>query len=96
MDCAKRRVRHCAPPPDLLRCEMTSPSEPSARIDERREEVITEELGRATHGSRRLENTAITQLGTAKTVKVDKDNTTIINGAGKPKDISDRIRPSAV
>jgi chaperonin GroEL (HSP60 family) len=69
---------------------MTSPSEPSARIDERREEVITEELGL------KLENTAITQLGTAKTVKVDKDNTTIINGAGKPKDISDRIRPSAV
>jgi len=48
-------------------------------------EVISEELGL------KLENTAITQLGTAKTVKVDKDNTTIINGAGKPKDIQDRI-----
>ena len=48
-------------------------------------EVISEELGL------KLENTAVTQLGTAKTVKVDKDNTTIINGAGKQKDIQDRI-----
>jgi chaperonin GroEL len=48
-------------------------------------EVISEELGL------KLENTATTQLGTAKTVKVDKDNTTIINGAGKQKDIQDRI-----
>ncbi len=48
-------------------------------------EVVSEELGL------KLENTAMTQLGTAKTVKVDKDNTTIINGAGKQKDIQDRI-----
>jgi len=48
-------------------------------------EVISEELGL------KLENTSVTQLGTAKTVKVDKDNTTIINGAGKLKDIQDRI-----
>jgi len=48
-------------------------------------EVISEELGL------KLENTELTQLGTAKTVKVDKDNTTIINGAGKQKDIQDRI-----
>jgi chaperonin GroEL len=48
-------------------------------------EVISEELGL------KLENTAVTQLGTAKTVKIDKDNTTIINGAGKQKDIQDRI-----
>jgi chaperonin GroEL len=48
-------------------------------------EVISEELGL------KLENTEITQLGTAKNVKVDKDNTTIINGAGKQKDIQDRI-----
>ncbi|MDA8425895.1 MAG: chaperonin GroEL, partial [Treponema sp.] len=41
-------------------------------------EVIAEELGL------KLENTTVSQLGTAKTVKVDKDNTTIINGAGKP------------
>ena len=48
-------------------------------------EVITEELGY------KLENTAFEQLGTAKTVKVDKDNTTLINGAGKEKDITDRM-----
>jgi chaperonin GroEL len=48
-------------------------------------EVISEELGL------KLENTEITQLGKAKTVKIDKDNTTIINGSGKPKDIQDRI-----
>jgi len=48
-------------------------------------EVISEELGL------KLENTDISQLGKAKTIKVDKDNTTIINGAGKQKDIQDRI-----
>ena len=48
-------------------------------------EVIAEELGL------KLENTTLDQLGTAKNVKVDKDNTTIINGAGKQKDIQDRI-----
>jgi chaperonin GroEL len=48
-------------------------------------EVITEELGL------KLENTEIAQLGKAKTVKIDKDNTTIINGGGKPKEIQDRI-----
>jgi len=48
-------------------------------------EVISEELGL------KLENTEISQLGKAKTVKVDKDNTTIINGSGKQKEIQDRI-----
>ncbi|MDR1047287.1 MAG: chaperonin GroEL [Treponema sp.] len=48
-------------------------------------EVISEELGL------KLENTEISQLGKAKTIKIDKDNTTIINGAGKAKDIQDRI-----
>jgi chaperonin GroEL len=48
-------------------------------------EVISEEIGL------KLENTSLNQLGTAKTVKVDKDNTTIINGGGKQKDIQDRI-----
>ncbi|GHV83175.1 60 kDa chaperonin [Spirochaetia bacterium] len=47
--------------------------------------VITEELGL------KLENTDIPQLGRAKTIKIDKDNTTIINGEGKDKDIKDRI-----
>ncbi|WP_461257835.1 chaperonin GroEL [Treponema sp. R80B11-R83G3] len=48
-------------------------------------EVISEELGL------KLENTDLSQLGKAKTVKIDKDNTTIINGSGKQKDIQDRI-----
>ncbi|MDR1972628.1 MAG: chaperonin GroEL [Treponema sp.] len=48
-------------------------------------EVITEELGL------KLENTEVSQLGKAKTVKIDKDNTTIINGGGKQKEIQDRI-----
>ncbi|MDR2768866.1 MAG: chaperonin GroEL [Treponema sp.] len=48
-------------------------------------EVISEELGL------KLENTEMPQLGKAKTIKIDKDNTTIINGGGKPKDIQDRI-----
>ena len=48
-------------------------------------QVITEELGM------KLENTDLSHLGKAKTVKIDKDNTTIINGAGKQKDIQDRI-----
>ena len=48
-------------------------------------QVITEELGM------KLENTELSHLGKAKTVKIDKDNTTIINGGGKAKDIQDRI-----
>ncbi|GHV63283.1 60 kDa chaperonin [Spirochaetia bacterium] len=48
-------------------------------------EVISEELGL------KLENTEISQLGKAKTIKIDKDNTTVINGAGKQKEIQDRI-----
>ncbi|MCQ2593795.1 MAG: chaperonin GroEL [Treponemataceae bacterium] len=48
-------------------------------------EVITEELGL------KLENTDVSQLGKAKSVKIDKDNTTIIDGAGKEKEIKDRI-----
>ncbi|GMO44542.1 MAG: chaperonin GroEL [Termitinemataceae bacterium] len=48
-------------------------------------QVITEELGL------KLENTDLPMLGTAKTVKIDKDNTTVINGGGKEKDIKERI-----
>jgi chaperonin GroEL len=49
-------------------------------------QVITEELGL------KLENTDITQLGRAKTVKVEKDNTTIINDPGKKQpEVKDRI-----
>ena len=48
-------------------------------------QVISEELGL------KLENTEINQLGQAKSVKIDKENTTIIEGSGKQKDIKDRI-----
>ncbi len=48
-------------------------------------QVVSEELGL------KLENTEINQLGQAKSVKIDKENTTIIEGAGKQKDIKDRI-----
>jgi len=47
--------------------------------------VVSEELGL------KLENTELNQLGKAKTIKVEKENTTIIEGAGKQKDIKDRI-----
>lgn len=48
-------------------------------------QVISEELGM------KLENAELTQLGRAKSVKVEKENTTIINGLGKSEDIKDRI-----
>jgi chaperonin GroEL len=48
-------------------------------------QVITEELGL------KLEKTEISQLGTAKSVKVDKDNTTIVDGAGEADKIKARI-----
>ena len=48
-------------------------------------QVVSEELGM------KLENTDLAQLGRAKSVKVEKENTTIINGAGKSEDIKDRI-----
>ncbi|MEA4861061.1 60 kDa chaperonin [bioreactor metagenome] len=48
-------------------------------------EVISEELGL------KLENADLSQLGRAKSVKVEKENTTIINGNGKASDIKDRI-----
>src|SRR6202163_2045785 len=49
-------------------------------------EVITEELGL------KLENTKVTQLGKARKVVVDKDSTTIIDGAGKADAIKGRIK----
>jgi len=47
--------------------------------------VISEERGFS------LENADLTMLGTAETVTVDKDNTTIVNGAGKATDIKARV-----
>ena len=49
-------------------------------------EVITEELGL------KLENTKLAQLGKARRVVVDKDSTTIIDGAGEADAIKGRIK----
>lgn len=48
--------------------------------------VISEELGLD------LKQTDISMLGRARFVKVDKDNTTIVDGAGEKSDISDRVK----
>ena len=48
-------------------------------------QVISEELGL------KLEAAQVSMLGQAKSVKIDKDNTMIIDGAGKAKDIKDRV-----
>jgi chaperonin GroEL len=47
-------------------------------------QVIAEELGL------KLENVTITDLGQAKRVKIDKDNTTIVDGAGNKEKIKGR------
>ena len=47
--------------------------------------VISEERGFT------LENADLTMLGSAETVTVDKDNTTIVNGSGKASDIKARV-----
>src|SRR2546425_2131727 len=49
-------------------------------------EVITEELGL------KLENTKLSQLGRARKIVVDKDTTTIIDGAGDSEAIKARIK----
>lgn len=47
--------------------------------------VISEERGY------KLENATIEYLGSAEKVNIDKDNTTLVNGAGKKEDITARI-----
>jgi len=47
--------------------------------------VIAEELGT------KLENVTLKMLGRAKKVMIDKDNTTVVDGAGKKSDIQTRI-----
>ncbi len=49
-------------------------------------EVITEEMGL------KLENTKISQLGKARKIVIDKDSTTIIDGAGDSEGIKARIK----
>src|SRR5207249_11875479 len=48
-------------------------------------QFISEDLGI------KLENVELNQLGTAKTIRVEKENTTIVEGAGKKQDIQRRI-----
>jgi len=49
-------------------------------------QVISEDLGI------KLENVTLNDLGTAKTVKVDKDNTTIVDGGGPREAIEGRVK----
>ncbi len=48
-------------------------------------EMISEDLGI------KLESVTLNMLGEAKNVTIDKDNTTIVDGAGKSKDIKARV-----
>lgn len=48
-------------------------------------QVISEELGKT------LENATLADLGSASRIVIDKDNTTIVDGKGKAKDVKDRI-----
>lgn len=48
-------------------------------------QVISEEVGI------KLENADVSMLGKAKSIKIDKDNTTIVGGAGTKKAISERV-----
>jgi len=48
--------------------------------------VISEDLGL------KLENVTLNDLGTAKTVRIDKDNTTIVDGGGSRSDLEARVK----
>ena len=48
--------------------------------------AITEDLGI------KLENVKVEDLGRAKKITIDKDNTTIVEGAGKPSEIEGRVK----
>ena len=48
--------------------------------------AITEDLGL------KLENITLADLGTAKKITIDKDNTTVVEGAGKSEEISGRVK----
>jgi chaperonin GroEL len=48
--------------------------------------VISEDLGL------KLENVSLNELGTAKTINIDKDNTTIVDGGGSRADLEGRVK----
>jgi len=63
-----------------------------------RRKAMLEDIGILTNGQplfeslgKKLENITLAELGRAKKVVIDKDNTTIIEGAGKSSDIKGRI-----
>ena len=49
-------------------------------------QVVSEDIGI------KLESVGLNDLGQCKTVQIDKDNTTLIGGAGKKKDVESRIK----
>jgi chaperonin GroEL len=49
-------------------------------------QAVTDELGL------KLENLTLTDLGRAKTITVDKDKTTVVEGAGKKEDVQARVK----
>jgi len=49
-------------------------------------QAVTEDLGL------KLENLTLADLGSAKRITVDKDNTTVVDGAGKKADIEARVK----
>jgi chaperonin GroEL len=49
-------------------------------------QVVAEDLGI------KLENVSVNDLGTAKTVRIDKDNTTVVDGGGSRKDLEARVK----
>lgn len=49
-------------------------------------QVLSEDLGK------KLENAKLSDLGRAKKIRIDKDNTTVVDGAGKKADIESRVK----
>ena len=49
-------------------------------------QVVAEDLGI------KLENVSVNDLGTAKALRVDKDNTTVVDGGGSRKDLESRVK----
>jgi chaperonin GroEL len=49
-------------------------------------QVVAEDLGI------KLESVSVNDLGTAKTVRIDKDNTTVVDGGGSRKDLEARVK----
>jgi len=49
-------------------------------------QMVAEDLGI------KLENVSVNDLGTAKTLRVDKDNTTVVDGGGSRKDLEARVK----